>query len=95
MAVSDRNGDSSAWWLGMAMFLGGWVTIASQGYYFLRDGIWTPVSILSVVRWTGKANSWAASPTEWEGLHKIIDALPLSGTAIVAGFGLMALIYAA
>lgn len=54
-----------------------------QVYTWLKFSIWTPVSVLTALRWANV--DWAFSPTNWLGLHKAFDFMPLAIAAPVLG----------
>ena len=66
--------------IGFAAAIGiiGW-----QGYSYLRFGQWPALSIVAVLQWL--QIDWARSPRDWMGLHELLDAIPLSLAAFVAG----------
>jgi|SRR3989304_2915766 len=57
--------------------------IGWQIYTYLKLGEWTSLSIITVLRWFSA--DWARSPSDWAGVHKILNEIPLSLTAFVAG----------
>lgn len=90
----DRNVDSSGWIAGFAWFLAGWAVLALQVFWFLRDGLWTPMSIIDVGVMIVKENasfySWLVFPMSWTGLHTVLSYIPVSLLGILGGFGIMA-----
>ncbi len=54
-----------------------------QIYSYLRLGEWPSLSIITALLWLNV--DWARSPNDWAGVHKILDAIPLSLTAFLAG----------
>ncbi len=54
-----------------------------QIYSYLRLGEWPSLSIITALHWLNV--DWARSPHDWAGVHKVLDAMPLSLTAFVAG----------
>jgi hypothetical protein len=57
--------------------------IGWQIYSYLRLGEWQSLSIITALLWLNV--DWARLPSDWAGVHKILDAIPLSLTALVAG----------
>ncbi len=47
-----------------------------QIYEYLRHDIWNSLSVVSALQWWGV--KWANAPTDWVGLHRILDWIPLS-----------------
>jgi hypothetical protein len=71
--------------VGIPLFIGGFGVLFYQIYTWLNSGNWIKMSIISPFYnfW-----EWSDNPTNWFGLHKIIDGTPLT-------FGLIALSFAA
>lgn len=67
--------------IGLSLFI--W-----QVYNFLRFNIWTPISVLSFLGWMGipEIAEWVRYPTDWIGLYKILNQIPLNITLLIAGF---------
>ncbi|MGO7451849.1 hypothetical protein ACCS81_07550 [Rhizobium ruizarguesonis] len=55
------------------------ITLAAQCVLYLRDGVWTSVSVKQAVQYLGYAPD-----TGWIGLDKIVGAAPLSAGFVVA-----------
>jgi hypothetical protein len=55
--------------------------IGWQVYKYMRIGEWYPLSVISALRWCNV--QWSFFPTEWFGLYKILDYLPLSVATII------------
>lgn len=89
--MANRNADDGGWLFGMAIFAGGWLALGCQIYWFLRENIWTPWSVLELLQTIGKPGGWLFNPQSWLGLHATLDFLPLSATGIIAGYLVMAL----
>lgn len=47
-----------------------------QIYRYLRYDIWTSVSVIDALRWSSVM--WAHNPTDWLGIYRILDWMPLS-----------------
>jgi hypothetical protein len=60
--------------------------VAWQAYWYLRDGLWEALSLITALQWLGVR--WASAPMGWYGLHKVLDAVPLSIASALAGFAL-------
>ena len=56
-----------------------------QCYHWMRDGAWWPVSLLTALAWAGVGGTWILFPTDWLGLHKLLDGIPLSIALVAAG----------
>jgi len=54
-----------------------------QAYTYLRFGHWLPLSIVTALQWIDI--EWAASPSDWIGFHKFLDATPLSLAIFLTG----------
>ena len=69
-------------WIGVAALslavslFSGLCVFAWQIYEFLRFDIWHSVSLIDVLRIAEM--SWATSPNDWLGLHRILEWIPLS-----------------
>jgi hypothetical protein len=60
----------------LGCIIGATVIFAYQVFAFLKTGEWLPLSLISALSWAGV--SWAASPTDWQGLHRLLNWAPLS-----------------
>jgi hypothetical protein len=60
----------------LGCIVGATLVFAYQIFAFLKTGEWLPLSLVSALSWAGV--SWAASPTEWQGLHRLLGWAPLS-----------------
>ena len=67
---------------GALMVAGAW-TIGKQCYTYLRYGEWKAESVLSAFD-----SNWAATPSDWIGLHDILNWVPLSFALILAGIAI-------
>ncbi len=54
-----------------------------QIYEYLRHDIWNSLSVVSALQWGGV--KWANAPTDWVGLHRILDWMPLSLALVAIG----------
>jgi hypothetical protein len=54
-----------------------------QVYSYLKLGVWQPLSVVTALVWLN--DPWARSPTDWLGVHKMLDEMPLSLGAFLAG----------
>ena len=59
-----------------ATFVAGPCIVVSQCYRWLRDGEWPPVSVITALQLAGV--NWSFWPTDWLGLHKMLNRMPLS-----------------
>ena len=66
-----------------------------QVFRFLKDGFWTPLSMLDVLR-LGPENAYKVDQalSDWRGLARLLDTAPASMTLLVVG-GVMVLIFGA
>ena len=61
--------------------------LAIVGYQivmYLKTGSWHPLSVISFLKWLG--SNWAYNPTNWVGLYKILDFIPLSMAVVITGW---------
>jgi hypothetical protein len=72
-----------------ALLLAGPALIAWQCYGWIRYGVWIPWSPLTLLLWMGAKAAWIFAPEDWIGLHRLIDAIPLS--LVLLGIGMFAL----
>lgn len=68
----------------MILLLGGIAVLAWQIYTYLRYNVWMPVSVLTLFEWM--KIQWAFNPTDWKGIHTILDFLPLSAAMIASAW---------
>ncbi len=77
----------AAWLVGLGL-LGAIAVWFYQIYIFLLNGFWMSISVVTALSWLKV--QWALAPSQWLGLHKILDFLPLSlfslGIAVVSGW---------
>jgi len=59
-----------------------------QLYIYLKNGAWLSLSMIDGLVWTGRL-SWAKNPTDWLGLHKVLDSTPLSLGLFLIGIALL------
>jgi hypothetical protein len=64
--------------------LGALGILGYQIYFYLRSGYWLSISIITALGWL--ESEWALNPTQWLGLHEILDSIPLSVTSLALGF---------
>ena len=57
-----------------------------QAYYYLRHGIWQPLSFIDALRYVNM--KWAISPSDWIGLYHFLDWIPLSLLLLITGVSL-------
>lgn len=57
-------------------------TFLWQVYHFLRFDEWTSLSLVDALRWCDLP--WAYLPTEWVGLYRVLDFIPLSISLLVS-----------
>jgi hypothetical protein len=60
----------------LGFMLSGIGTFGWQLYNYLRYNIWTSVSVIDALQWTGQ--KWAYTPTDWLGVYRILEWMPLS-----------------
>lgn len=71
--------------LGCGLCLAGIAILGVQIYAYLQTGEWTPISIVTVLAAVPDYHWWAINPTEWIGLHKVLDHIPVSAVLVVIG----------
>jgi len=73
--------------VGLLVALAGLAVLAYQVYFYLRNGQWLPVSVMSAA---APHVPWLRDPRSWVGLHKLVrDALalcPLSLALVLLGW---------
>jgi len=67
----------------LGFFLGPIGIVGWQIYEYLRHDIWNSVSVVSALQWLGV--KWAIVPTDWVGLHRILEWTPMSLTLVAIG----------
>ncbi len=74
----------------MVLLMLGWlltplVIVGWQVYGYLRHAIWQPLSVLDILLFINV--KWATIPTDWIGLHQILELTPMSvGIVILSAF---------
>lgn len=56
-----------------------------QIYSWLRNGEWVQYSLIWALSYVESIQSWSYYPTEWIGVHKILDIIPFSIFLIAIG----------
>ena len=62
---------------------GGFCILLWQAYGYLRQEVWQPVSAIDALRYVNM--KWAFAPTDWLGLYRILEWMPLSLLLPIAG----------
>jgi hypothetical protein len=62
-----------------------------QAYGYLRHGVWQPISTIDALRYMNM--KWAISPTDWLGLYRFLDWMPLSLLSLITGVGISFIAY--
>ena len=57
--------------------------IGWQFYSYLKLGEWPSLSVITLLRWFNI--EWAGAPSDWVGVHMILNEFPLSLAALFAG----------
>lgn len=73
---------------GALLLLAGMMLAGRQAWLWLRTGVWPTFSILDLIVATTsneKTLEWAAAPTDWMGLHRMLAAAPVSVLALILG----------
>jgi hypothetical protein len=68
---------------GGLLVIGGIGLIVWQIYFYLKWDVWTSLSLIDGLAYFDYV--WARNPTEWYGLHALLDKAPLSMLIIVLG----------
>ena len=69
-------------WTGVAAlitvvsFFGGFCILLWQVYGYLRQEVWQPVSTIDALRYVNM--KWAIAPTDWLGLYRVLEWMPLA-----------------
>ncbi len=64
--------------------LTGFAVFAYQSFMYLRNGIWTSISLIDGFS-ALSSSSWLLDPKDWLGLHSLLDQVPLSVALIAVG----------
>lgn len=70
---------------GLMFSLGGLGIWVYQIYYWLQHAKWEKFSLLRLLSSSSDYQDWVFYPTEWIGIHKILDFIPLSIIIIIIG----------
>jgi hypothetical protein len=74
---------------GVALVLSpGAITLALQVFWYLRDGWWTPLSLLDGFQKITAPTSWFHQPDSWYGAWNLIQQTPLSAAFFFGAIGL-------
>jgi hypothetical protein len=91
-AMADSDKSAGLFALGCLIlascFVGAIGVLAWQVYIYLRTGSWPGLSAIDLLRWLGIA--WADMPTDWIGVHRLLEETPLSLSIFLGGFALSA-----
>lgn len=66
---------------GGAVFLSGFGVVIYQAYIYLKNGLWHPISSIDAL--VLLEVEWAISPSDWFGIWKILNQIPLSILVII------------
>jgi len=69
--------------LSLASFLAGASILVYQVYMYLKGGDWLSFSIISMLNYFG--SGWSSNPSNWIGLWKALDKVPLTIFSVVLG----------
>jgi hypothetical protein len=86
--MSNENKTATDWTgvaalLVLASFFGGACILLWQVYGYLRFESWQPLSLVDVL--SRFEVRWAIAPTDWLGLHRILEWMPLSVLVPIIG----------
>lgn len=73
------------WILGGVLILAAALLVGNQVLGYLRDGYWTSISLLDVLRYYF-ANPWLDAPATWIGVWKIMSSVPAALISVGCGF---------
>jgi hypothetical protein len=79
----DTWADLVRLWTG-PFFFGGLGVFGYQIYVYLKQGAWKSISIVTLLEWFKV--EWAGNPSNWFGVYRILDAIPLSLTLFALAF---------
>lgn len=84
MSTNDRDSIIP----GLLWFLAGLAILGWQCFAYLRDGMWTPISLLTIYQHlvAGELLNWVHRPDSWQGLHKVLSVIPPSAVLMVVGY---------
>lgn len=86
--MSNQNKTSTDWTgvaalITLASFSGGLCILIWQIYGYLRFENWRSLSLVDVL--SSFEVKWAIAPTDWIGLHRILEWTPLSLLVLIVG----------
>ena len=76
MSAKSTGFDEFAALVSVSAFLSGPCILLWQIYGYLRFEKWHPLSIIDALHYCGFG--WAAFPTDWMGLYRILEWMPIS-----------------
>jgi hypothetical protein len=82
--MNSRENDEIEYLYSAIFFLAALAIIFWQVYAYLRFSIWNEVSLITALMWID--SNWATYPTDWIGLHNLLQKIPLSGLSFLIGF---------
>ena len=93
----NKKSETATFWIGVAEDIGiffftlplpilGW-----QAYNYLRHGVWQPISLIDALRYANM--KWAIAPTDWIGLYRFLDWIPLAMLLTATGLGIAFVAY--
>lgn len=73
---------------GAASLVIGFGLLFWQSYHFLRYGSWPSISLITFSS-IFLSSSWISSPTDWQGIHWILEKIPASLAFLALGYGIL------
>jgi hypothetical protein len=77
--MSDKTLDSI---FSAVIFLSGLGVLGWQSFLYLRDGFWTPISLMSFFQHIATSEVWE----ELKGLRKVLTEVPVSAVLLIFGY---------
>lgn len=88
--MSNNTGIPSSIWVAILSILASVGIVIYQTYEWLRYGDWIKISVLQLLSFSEELQSWIYYPTEWVGVHKIFELIPLSLALFLIGIAIIA-----
>lgn len=68
----------------VGLFLASVGTVLWQVYHYLRFNEWVSLSVVDLLKWCDI--QWAYLPTDWIGMYRVLEFLPLSASLLIAAW---------
>jgi hypothetical protein len=93
----SSKSETAAFWIRFAANIGVLISTQSllilgwQVYGYLRQAVWQPVSAIDALRYLNM--NWAIAPTDWLGLYRFLDWMPVTLLLLITGVSLTFVAY--